>query len=404
MLVAFLVLVGLSLGNCAEEKYNILFFSPVGWTSQGISFAPIAKELINRGHKLTYVSSVVVDVIKDLPNVTTVKSECNFESAFKKDRLTRSGFNSEDWTEVIQVFLSCPKHILNHPEKEKFLDRSHNFDLVICDEYGLRDICLFMAHYHNAFAIAYTGFQTTLAGPEMSNGMPPNPAIVSGLASGHANVYPFTFYERLVNTIDLFYWSALTPMFGNMLLDAVKEELPEESVPSWSDLQQSTKVSISLASPFLPEGQRTIAYNHIRTPLMNCGKPKPLSKELQAYLDQSHNGVVVMSFGSIYQTHEMEPEVLQEFLAGFSEMKQNFIIKWEIDEKPKNLPSNVKPLKWIPMQEVLAHKNVVAFVTHGGAASGQDAVCHAVPVVSHTNKVYDTLINLMYVGLHGIDK
>merc|ERR1719318_246247 len=67
------------------------------------------------------------------------------------------------------------------------------------------------------------------------------------------------------------------------------------------------------------------------------------------------------------------------FLSAFSKLKQRVIWKW--DEEMPEASSNVFVSSWLPQQSLLAHKNVKLFITHGGAGSFQEAVCHETPMV-----------------------
>lgn len=68
------------------------------------------------------------------------------------------------------------------------------------------------------------------------------------------------------------------------------------------------------------------------------------------------------------------------FLSAFSKLKQRVIWKWET-EQMDDLPSNVKLSKWLPQQDVLGHKNIKVFLTHGGFGSTMEALYHGVPLV-----------------------
>ncbi len=46
------------------------------------------------------------------------------------------------------------------------------------------------------------------------------------------------------------------------------------------------------------------------------------------------------------------------------------------------LPKRVRPIKWASQNDVLADRNVKAFVMHGGTHSLYEAAFHATPVVA----------------------
>ena len=44
-------------------------------------------------------------------------------------------------------------------------------------------------------------------------------------------------------------------------------------------------------------------------------------------------------------------------------------------------PANVLISSWLPQTSLLAHDNVKVFITHGGAGSVQETICHKTPIV-----------------------
>ena len=49
---------------------------------------------------------------------------------------------------------------------------------------------------------------------------------------------------------------------------------------------------------------------------------------------------------------------------------------------PSHLNSNIKVVEWLPQSDLLAHKNIRAFVSHVGHNSLYEAAYHGVPVVA----------------------
>lgn len=76
----------------------------------------------------------------------------------------------------------------------------------------------------------------------------------------------------------------------------------------------------------------------------------------------------------------MPQEKLNAFLSAFGKLKQKVLWKYE-DESLENLPPNVMIRKWLPQNDILAHKNIVLFITHGGVFGKQEGLYHGVPML-----------------------
>lgn len=94
--------------------------------------------------------------------------------------------------------------------------------------------------------------------------------------------------------------------------------------------------------------------------------PKPLPNDLQQFMDNSTNGVIVFTLGAYTHSVAMPKEKIEIFLKVFGKLKQNVLWKFE-DESLSNVPPNVRIQKWLPQSDVLAHPNVVLFIAHGGS-------------------------------------
>lgn len=101
----------------------------------------------------------------------------------------------------------------------------------------------------------------------------------------------------------------------------------------------------------------------------------------QEFLDgASAEGVIYFSFGSCIRSIDMPEDKLAAFIETFRSLKQKVLWKFENDTMT-NLPPNVMIRKWLPQSDILAHKNVKLFLTHGGAFGTQEGIYHGVPMV-----------------------
>lgn len=91
---------------------------------------------------------------------------------------------------------------------------------------------------------------------------------------------------------------------------------------------------------------------------------KPLPIAIQEFIDNSPHGVVLFSLGSLLQSSQLPQTKIQLFLKAFSRLKQRVI--WKYEDESLEVPPNVLIKKWLPQSDILAHPNVVLFITHGG--------------------------------------
>lgn len=68
------------------------------------------------------------------------------------------------------------------------------------------------------------------------------------------------------------------------------------------------------------------------------------------------------------------------FSDSFKQIKQKVLWKYE-DESLTDIPSNVLIQKWLPQNEILAHPNVILFISHGGMFSNFESAAHGVPMI-----------------------
>lgn len=118
----------------------------------------------------------------------------------------------------------------------------------------------------------------------------------------------------------------------------------------------NTHKSTSKPRPQMPSIVH-IAGAHIKS-------PKALPSNIQAYIDNSEHGVIFFSLGSFLQSSKMPKQKIDILLDAFGKLKQRVI--WKFEDETYKVPSNVLVSKWLPQSDILAHPNVILFITHGG--------------------------------------
>lgn len=108
----------------------------------------------------------------------------------------------------------------------------------------------------------------------------------------------------------------------------------------------------------------------------------PLPQALDDFINSAEKGAVLFSMGTNVKSISMPSTVQKSFLDAFASMPQyNFIWKFELPIR-HTLPKNVITEDWIPQSDILAHKNVVGFISHSGLLSTHEAIWNAKPIIS----------------------
>ncbi|XP_074885366.1 UDP-glucuronosyltransferase 1A1-like isoform X3 [Buteo buteo] len=111
---------------------------------------------------------------------------------------------------------------------------------------------------------------------------------------------------------------------------------------------------------------------------LNCAH-KELPQEFEAIVNASgEHGIVVFSLGSMVS--EIPMKKATEIADALASVPQTVLWRYT-GEVPPNLPKNVKLVKWLPQNDLLAHPKTRAFITHGGSHGVYEGICNAVPMV-----------------------
>ncbi|XP_074885365.1 UDP-glucuronosyltransferase 1A1-like isoform X2 [Buteo buteo] len=123
---------------------------------------------------------------------------------------------------------------------------------------------------------------------------------------------------------------------------------------------------------------RPLMPNMIMVSGVNCAHKK-LTQEFEAIVNASgEHGIVVFSLGSMVS--EIPMKKATEIADALASVPQTVLWRYT-GEVPPNLPKNVKLVKWLPQNDLLAHPKTRAFITHGGSHGVYEGICNAVPMV-----------------------
>ncbi|CAH1389504.1 unnamed protein product [Nezara viridula] len=213
-------------------------------------------------------------------------------------------------------------------------------------------------------------------------GIPHNPAYQVDFKSELS--HEMTFLQRIYNvyviasTLFVSYYH-MYPM--QSIMDKYFNYTGWETRPSLHNLMANRSLILVNSDPVLSYPYPTAP--HVKEIAgLNIKPNQPLPKDLKKFMDEAKHGVIYFSFGSNLKTSEMlRGAVGRAFMAVLERMPQRVLMKWETDNRELKIPSNVMTAKWFPQTDVLAHKNCMLFITHGGLLSLTETVYFGVPII-----------------------
>jgi UDP:flavonoid glycosyltransferase YjiC (YdhE family) len=265
------------------------------------------------------------------------------------------------------------EHTFKNSEVQKLLNSDESFDVVIIEHF-LNEALIGIAHHFNAPVV----FLAPVASCAKNNYLFGNPSPSSyvpdllGSFTKHMN-----FWQRLENFLVINYNDILReilyiPKQRELFKKYVKTNLElDDLLYNISLMLTTSHPSVTDAVPHLP--------NIIEIGGYHVSPPKDLPRDLQEYMDNATDGVVLFSMGSNLKSKDLTLDVRRSILGAFSKLKEKVLWKFETD-LPEASP-NVKVMKWLPQQDILGHPNIKAFITHGGLLSTIEAVYYGVPII-----------------------
>ncbi|KAF5275119.1 hypothetical protein FQR65_LT16780 [Abscondita terminalis] len=355
-------------------------------------------ELAARGHEVT--SIVPNDFVPKHPIKNFRVIEIDF-GKFKEEALpnvfeepNRGVFSRLLFLEMIGLFLT--QATFNQTNVENLIKSNEKFDMVIMEQFMNEAFRGFCYHFKAHCVVVSTIGASRWTNPQMGN--PNFPSYVPE----NSLYYPskMNFFQRFVNTYSY--------MFGTLLFNLYSlrrhNELIQKYFPNAPDINElyynnslmllNSHESINPALPSVP--------NMIQIGGFHINPPKQLPKDLQEYLDGAKNGAIYFSMGSHIQPETMPKEKLNAITKVLGKLKQNVL--WKIDNFTwHDKPAHVKVQKWFPQQEVLAHPNVVLFISHGGLLGTIETIYHGKPIVG-IPILGDQEMNIAAAELNGFAK
>ncbi|XP_064072838.1 UDP-glycosyltransferase UGT5-like [Vanessa tameamea] len=366
---------------------------------------PIGLELARRGHNVTVITS---QKEKDPPSnyhevLVDDKKIWDILGTERPNVFTMVNMTAEDFHKNILWAggLAFTELTLNSTDVKVFLKKDNNFDLVICEQF-YQEALYPLAYKYNTPLVLVTTFGNCMR----HNFVNRNPLQLATVTSDFLDVRdPTSFWGRFRNlyfsAYDYFWWRF---WYLKKQEELVVKYLPEiaNDVPSLYALQKHVSLML-INSHFSYDTPSALLPNIIEIGGVHLSNSNAsLPEDLQKLLDESNNGVVYINFGSNVRSSELPLDKKVAFLNVFRRLKQTVLWKWE-DDQLDNKPSNLVTRKWLPQKEILAHRNIKVFVSHGGLIGTQEAIFNGVPLIGVP--IYaDQFNNLLLVEEAGFGK
>jgi glucuronosyltransferase len=286
----------------------------------------------------------------------------------------------EGVTNLIYGTAAISNYTLGHPNFEEILKASNEtFDLLLLD-LALTDSLLGVAKYYNIPAVVLNVGATNKWSNEMT-GNPNNPSYNPNMFLGYTDRMSFT--ERVLNTM----MAAFDELTYNFLYLPTQEAIYQRyfgdripNLPPLIDLVHNVSLVLLNSHPVV-QHPRALMSNMVEVAGMHIHEPVEMSPDILEFIEAAKKGIIYVSFGSDLRFSDFPEEKVLAFLDAFENMTDyRMLVKWEKNVLPRQIHRMVIG-PWMPQQEILAHPNVRAFITHGGLLSHIESIYYGKPII-----------------------
>ncbi|XP_046740909.1 UDP-glucosyltransferase 2-like [Diprion similis] len=364
--------------------YRILSILPYNAKSHAIMFEALCKGLANRGHQVDVVGHFPLK--KPVKNYTDIINLDDPSIPKLQNNLTYAYVKATALDRPVVPFLTSTFgaelcKFMDHPELKKLIKnppKDPPYDLLIGEVLAAH--CFLALGQH--FKVPVVAIVTSPMWPWSSDFVanPDNPAYVPGVFSNL--MAPMNFWERMTNTLDLISKKMQFYYYTRDQDEIIRKHLGPHAL---GVREAERNVSLILVnSHYSLNGVRPFTTAVVEVGGIHIPKEiDPLPHDLQEWLDQSKDGFVYVSFGSMLKIESFSAEILHALYKSLGKLAPVRVLMKiaKPDELPPGLPSNVLVRSWIPQLGVLSHKNARVFFTHGGLMSTQEAIYCGVPMI-----------------------
>ncbi|XP_043467677.1 UDP-glucosyltransferase 2-like [Leptopilina heterotoma] len=371
------------INGIGSDGYRILAVFPYNSKSHNNMFEGVTKTLARNGHKVDVVSHFK---LKNPPK--------NYETIINLEGTRRSVMNNfsiefADHLNQSPVLTICEYfgnelcELMGIPEMQKLLKnppRDPPYDLLITETFTAQ--CYIGIGYLLKVPVITISTTMELTWANDALGNPNSAAFVPNLLLSRI-IEVSTFWDRLWNVVQIhqsnyqFYTST-----GKNQTEAMRKYL-DPNIPDIRQVERTVALTfINSFYSFNGVKSKTAAAIDIGGIHVEQDQNK-LPSDFQKLMDESKEGVVYFTLGSMVLIETLPKETLLTFYAAFEKIAPIRVLMKIVNKEklPPGLPSNVLVSNWIPQIPILRHNNTRLFMTHGGLLSSIEALYNGVPMI-----------------------
>lgn len=188
-------------------------------------------------------------------------------------------------------------------------------------------------------------------------------------------VSKMTFKERFMNTIIYVVGDVIFSYISTSVIGTLNYEFNIDTSKSNYEIENSPSM-VLITADFALEYPRPLLPNVKVIGPINAKPAKSLPSDLEAFVNGERK-VVYIAFGSVL--NEFSQDKMKVFIDAINRLP--YKVLWKSKSNSSNLGSHVKTIGWGPQNDILGHKNVIAFFSHCGHNGMYEAAYHGVPVL-----------------------
>ncbi|XP_065208668.1 UDP-glycosyltransferase UGT5-like [Planococcus citri] len=361
---------------------KILYLYSYGCKSTASMHQSISKILLNNHHELIAISPFPLDEnFSNYTDLAVYDDLYQFSDQYSADDTQTGTYINRKLGYQIQIS-NCENIYRN----TKVIETLKNTRI---------DLIFWEADNGECFLPLLNKFQVPIIGVAAGNflfpdqdgflGNPVNPSYVPTPLSGFSS--RMDFFQRLLNTkdyvlhllINWYYTQEADAFAGKYFKSAPVREIYDRVSLVFSNAHYGL-----LPKPTAP-ATVDIAGIHI-------GKPKPLPKEIETFIESSAEGVIYLSLGSVTKFSGLPKHIQDSFVQILQKLPYRVIWRHDKPETIPNTSKNILVKKWLPQKEILAHPKVILFISHCGIFSTNEAIYFGVPILAFP-VLYDQFTN-----------